>query len=211
MGKKQINIKAMNNIMNKPFSGACEQNQQVIFQMLEPYLQNVTSALEVGSGTGQHAIYFASKSEQLSWQTSDLQQYHQGILNWIADSGLQNVLPPMQLDVCESWPDKLYDLIFSANTLHIMSDSQVECFFASCGTCLKFGSRLMIYGPFNYNQQYSSDSNRQFDIWLKQRDPASSIKDFGWLNSLAQKAGFSFERDIEMPANNRMLIWLYNN
>jgi len=193
--------------MNLPFSEACEQNKDVILKVLKDYLQPGIKVLEVGSGTGQHAVYFASSCPQIHWQTSDQAEYLPGIKTWVDDAELDNLPEPILLDVCQQWPDARYDLIFSANTLHIMDENTANTFISKCHEYLKPGGNLIIYGPFNYNNAYTSDSNRNFDQWLKNRDPASGIKHFEWVNQLAAETGFRLVDDFTMPANNRSLVW----
>ncbi len=193
--------------MSRPFSESCEQNKDVILSVIGSYLQSGVEVLEVGSGTGQHAVHFASHYPEAIWQTSDREENLPGIKSWLDKEQQKNLPEPIELDVCESWPDKKYNMIFSANSLHIMGKPAVEQFFAGCGLQTKPGSHLLVYGPFNYNNEYTSDSNRHFDQWLKARNPQSCIKDFEWVDELAGNAGFILVDDIEMPANNRTIIW----
>ena len=193
--------------MNKPFSQSCEENQEVILDTISPYLQEDIKALEIGSGTGQHAVYFCTKIPQLIWQTSDLAENLPGINAWIDEANLSNLVRPVELDVGSYWPEKKYDVVFSANTFHIMNQAQVEQCMLGCAKCLKPQAYLIIYGPFNYNGSYTSSSNENFDGWLKSRDPESGIKHFEWINELAQGRSLQLVDDIAMPANNRVLIW----
>ena len=195
-------------MLNKPYSESCDQNRDPILTVIQPLLQSAQSLLEIGSGTGQHAVYFAEKMPHLRWQSSDQTLYHNGIQQWIDAAKLSNVLPPLALNVStDTWISQSYDAVFSANTLHIMSDANVEDLFAHIAAVINTGGALLIYGPFNYQGQYSSASNAHFDQWLKSRDTSSGIKDFEWVNSLAQNAGLSFQEDYAMPANNRILYW----
>ncbi|MEE8364745.1 MAG: DUF938 domain-containing protein [Gammaproteobacteria bacterium] len=193
--------------MNKPFSQSCEENQEVILNSISPYLQPETRVLEIGSGTGQHAVYIGANIPQLYWQCSDLAENLPGINVWIDEANLPNLARPVELDVCSHWPENKYDVIFSANTFHIMNQAQVEQCMLRCVDCLEPGGCLIIYGPFNYNGSYTSTSNENFDSWLKSRDPESGIKHFEWLNKLAQRGNMRLVDDIAMPANNRILIW----
>lgn len=193
--------------MNKPFSQSCAENQQVILDTISSYLQGGVNVLEIGSGTGQHAVYFCSKIPQLIWQTSDQADSLPGINAWIDEANLSNLIRPVELDVGSYWPEKKYDVVFSANTLHIMNQAQVEQCMLGCAKCLKHQAYLIIYGPFNYNGSYTSSSNENFDGWLKSRDPESGIKHFEWINKLAQGRSLQLVDDIAMPANNRVLIW----
>lgn len=193
--------------MNKPFSQSCAENQAVILNSISSYLQPETRVLEIGSGTGQHAVYFGENIPQLYWQCSDLAENLPGINAWIDEADLPNLTRAVELDVCSHWPEKKYDVIFSANTFHIMNQAQVEQCMRRCVDCLEPGGCLIIYGPFNYNGSYTSTSNENFDSWLKSRDPESGIKHFEWLNKLAQRGNMQLVDDIAMPTNNRILIW----
>ena len=193
--------------MNKPYAESCDQNRQPIGQQLARFAANARTVLEIASGTGQHAVYFAEQFPHLCWQTSELAENHAGIQAWIADSGRDNVLPPLLLDVAGAWPQQQYDLLFSANSLHIMSEQSAEMLMRRAPLCMHEQSFLLIYGPFNYRGQYTSASNERFDGWLKQRDAASGIKHFEWLNDIASDAGLHCFDDVAMPANNRMLVF----
>ncbi|MDN5937445.1 MAG: class I SAM-dependent methyltransferase, partial [Salinisphaera sp.] len=116
--------------MDKPHAPACLRNRDPILAVLCQHLADCRSLLEIGSGTGQHAVYFGAALPQLRWQTSDLPENHHGIDSWIAAAGLPNVLPPLALDVDASWPKQSFDAVFSANTLHIMDWQAVRSFFA---------------------------------------------------------------------------------
>jgi cyclopropane fatty-acyl-phospholipid synthase-like methyltransferase len=164
--------------------------------------------LEIGSGTGQHAVYFAPELPHLVWQTADVPQHHAGIRLWLEEAALPNVLPPLALEVNDtSWHSGRYDAVFSANTLHIMSWPEVAKFFAGVGKVLGAGGVLAVYGPFNYNGAFTSESNARFDVWLKARDPASGVRDFEAVDALARAQGLVLQQDIAMPANNRTLVW----
>ncbi len=191
--------------MNLPFAEAAEQNKAVIFEVIKPYLHG--DVLEIGSGTGQHAVFFASQVPELRLQTSDLELYLPVISAWIEDSGLQNLLPPIALDVLENWPGDQYDLVYSANCFHIMDKAAVTKSVEGAAACLKPGGVFAIYGPFNYAGNFTSESNARFDEFLKSRDPASGIRDFEWVNDLADKADLELLEDVSMPVNNRCLIW----
>lgn len=192
----------------KPFSESSEQNKWPILTVLQSYFVGVDSVLEIGSGTGQHAVFFAEQLPHLNWISTEQEQYHRGIQMWLEESGLDNIEGPLLLDVDQrEWPDQMTDAVFSANTVHIMGWSSVENMFAGIGRVLNQGGVFCLYGPFNYNGSFSSESNARFDLWLKQRDPVSGVRDFEALQKLAEEAGLSFIDDIEMPANNRTLVW----
>lgn len=192
----------------KPFAESSEQNKMPIYAVLKRYYHNIETVLEIGSGTGQHAVFFAQQFPNLTWFTSDQAEYHGGIQMWLDESSLPNIDGPLLLDVNQtSWPVIKMDAVFSANTVHIMGWSSVENMFAGIGRVLHTGGIFCLYGPFNYDGKFSSESNARFDVWLKQRDPVSGIRDFAALQVLANKAGLEFVEDIEMPVNNRILVW----
>ncbi len=195
----------------KPFAESSEQNREPIFNVIEPLFRDCRSVFEVGSGTGQHAVYFARDLPHLVWHTSDLDENHPGIRQWIEESGLENVRLPVALDTMQSqWPAIKVDAVFSANTAHIMHWNAVEALFAGVGSLLNPGGKFTLYGPFNYQGKFTSESNARFDQWLKDRDAGSGVRDFEALDQLAQQAGMQLVEDFEMPANNRILFWQKN-
>lgn len=194
--------------MQRPFSQACENNKTAILEVLKSHFMQVDSVLEVGSGTGQHAVFFAQQLPHLQWQPADQAEYLDGIEAWRSWAQLPNVLAPLTLNVNQPWPVRATPAIFSANTVHIMSWAEVENFFATINTVLMPDGVFCLYGPFNYGGQYTSDSNANFDQWLKSRDPLSGIRDFEAIDKLALQAGLSLLKDYPMPANNRCLVWV---
>lgn len=193
--------------MEKPNAPSCERNREPILAVLREHFVERRDALEIGSGTGQHAVYFAAAMPWLSWQCSDRPEYLPGIELWLDEAALPNTPVPLQFDVGGAWPAHRYDAIFSANTLHIMSWSEVETLFARLPEVSTDDATLVIYGPFNYGGRYTSDSNASFDQWLKERGAHMAIRDAEAVHALAARAGFHPVADIEMPANNRCLVW----
>ncbi len=192
----------------KPYSESCDQNKEPILDVIQPLLRDARSVLEIGSGTGQHAVYFAAAMPHLVWHTSDCEAQHAGIRMWLEEAGLPNTRPPLPLDVaCPQWPQMQPDAVFSANTAHIMHWPQVVAMFEGVGALLRPGGRFLLYGPFNYNGRFSSDSNARFDSWLKARDPQMGVRDFEALDVLANEAGMELMEDYQMPVNNRLLYW----
>jgi len=192
----------------KQFSSSCDQNREPILGIIRGVFADTHSLLEIGSGTGQHAVYFARQLPHLSWRPSDLVESHASINAWRDEAGLENIYPPLALDVdAANWPDEMYDGVFSANTTHIMAWDTVVRMFAGIGRLLEHNGHFCLYGPFNYNGEFTSPSNRQFDAWLKARDPQSGVRDFEAINSLAQDNGMRLLADHVMPANNRLLVW----
>lgn len=194
--------------MSKPYSASCDNNREPIFSVLEGLFENCRSVLEIGSGTGQHAVYFAERLPQLVWQCSDLEENHAGIRQWLGEAALPNTPPPLLLDVKSHYMSALnFDAVFSANAIHIMGWDAVRSMIQGVGQILSEGGLFILYGPFNYGHKYSSDSNARFDEWLRQRDPVSGIRNFEDVEKLANEAQLTLHEDISMPANNRILCW----
>ena len=192
----------------KPFSPSCERNREPILQVLRQYFVGSRHVLEIGSGTGQHAVHFAAAMPHLIWQASDREEYLAGVQSWLDEAGLANTPSPLALDVAQSeWPTIRVDGVFTANTLHIMSWAEVEQFFARLPAVLDEHAILAVYGPFNVDGQFSSPSNAEFDQWLKQRGAHMGIRDLAEVDALAAAAGLARIANHEMPANNRCVIW----
>ena len=194
--------------MNKPFAESCEQNKHIILDVLKQEFSNVNNVLEIGSGTGQHAVFFTEALTHLNWQCSDRTSELDGINAWLNDANLKNLPSPIELDVLSSqWPTQKYDAVFSANAVHIMSWQAVEAMFKGLKSCLEEHAVICLYGPFNYDNKFTSESNARFDQWLKQRNPLSGIRDISDLNELAAQCDLTPSNDYAMPANNRILCW----
>ena len=193
--------------MDKPFAPACERNRDPILAVLREHFAHVSNVLEIGSGTGQHAVHFAAAMPWLTWQASDRPEHLAGIRAWLDDAQLANTPPPLALDVHGPWPALRYDALFTANTLHIMSMAEVEALFAALPSVADHEALLVTYGPFNYRGRFTSESNAAFDGWLKAQAPHQGIRDFEWVEQLARAAGFALLEDRAMPANNRCLVW----
>lgn len=192
----------------KPFAESSEQNKHAILPVLQQEFAQTRCVLEIGSGTGQHAVFFAHQFPHLQWHASDVADNLPGIALWLSEYPGHNLHGPYPLDVTQAdWPQFPIDAIFSANTAHIMHWPAVQAMFAGVGRVLAVGGRFCLYGPFNYHGAYTSDSNARFDEWLKARDPASGVRDIDDLALLAATAGLEFVRDHAMPANNRILVW----
>jgi hypothetical protein len=192
----------------RPFSQACENNKQPILQVLTVVLSDSSSVLELASGTGQHARFFAEHLSHVSWQPTDLAENLPAVQQWCEDYNGGNLAAPVILDVCDRpWPLEIGDALFTANSLHIMAWSAVQSLFAWLDEHAPTRNLLVIYGPFNYGGKYTSDSNARFDQWLAQQHPDSAIRDFEEVDQLARDAGYRLQGDYAMPANNRILVW----
>lgn len=196
----------------KNFSQACENNKKPILEILKLVLRDCDDVLEIGSGSGQHAIYFGQHLPHLTWQATELPVMIDILRNNLNINLPKNVLMPAELDVRQHpWPVGPVSSIFSANTLHIMAWSDVQQFFKGVRAVLKRNGLLCIYGPFRYHGDYTSDSNAHFDTWLKAQNSESGIRDFESVNSLAREQGLDLLNDYSMPANNQLLIWKLKN
>ena len=194
--------------ISKPFAESSEQNKAPILAVLREVLDQPGAVLEIGSGTGQHAVYFAQALPHLVWQPSDVAENLPGIELWLRDDPLPNLRQPLQLDVARSeWPAMQFDAVFSANTAHIMAWPEVQRMFEGVSAVLRSGGRFCLYGPFNYGGRYTAPSNEQFDAWLRTRNPNMGVRDVDDLSALAERVGMALEQDFAMPADNRTLVW----
>lgn len=192
----------------KPDAPSCERNRNPILAVLAEYFPDNCRVLEIGSGTGQHAVYFAAAMPQWQWQCSDRAESLPAIRLWLDDAALPNTPAPIEFDVASGdWPDGRYDAVFSANTLHIMGWDEVQAMFRGLPDILEADARVVIYGPFNDDGQFSSDSNAQFEQCLKARGPQMGIRDQSAVAALAKEAGLDVIAAVPMPANNRCLVW----
>src|SRR3984893_14443125 len=191
-----------------PFSAACERNKDPILEVLRLRFADRTQVLEIGSGTGQHAVHFARALEHLTWHPTEQLAYLPDLAERVKLEGSRNLRTPTLLDVRQAvWPVRSVDAIFTANTLHIMSWPEVTALFGGVGAVLAPGGVLCVYGPFRYAGRYTSDSNLEFDRMLQERDPQSGLRDIQAINSLAEQYGLRLDADHDLPANNRLLVF----
>ena len=194
--------------MNRPYAAACERNREPIAARLAEWLPAHGRVLEIGSGTGQHAVYFAARFPRILWQTSDVADNHEGIRAWIETCGLTNVLEPLVLDVLvDEWPQGPFDAVFTANTAHIMPIEAVQRTFEGAGRVLAPGGIFFLYGPVNRHGEFTSASNRSFDAELHARDARMGLRDDRVLIEFAVRADLELAADHAMPANNRSLVF----
>ena len=191
----------------KPDAPSCARNREPILAVLRDHFADRRNVLEIGSGTGQHAIFFAAALRRLNWQTSDQRENLAGIQAWLDETNLPNTPIPLELNVMGVWPTQRFDAIFSANTLHIMSWAEVECVFARLPEIMTDDARLAVYGPFNYGGRFTSESNAAFDASLKERGLHQGIRNFEAVDALAVTAGLTLIEDRALPSNNRCLVW----
>jgi len=195
-------------MLEKPYAESCERNSPPIFEVISPLLSNTKAVLEIGSGTGQHAVYFAERMPHLLWHTSDRIEYHPAIQWWMTESKLANIMPPVIFDVSDDQPPELeIDAIFSANTTHIMNANDVENMIRKVGELLPKNGLFLLYGPFKIDDQFSSHNDALFDQHLKRRNVGSSIRNIEDLDRLAKLAGLLPKHRYPMPRNNHLIYW----
>lgn len=192
---------------DKPYSAASERNREPILAVLREHFVGRNRVLEIGSGTGQHAVHFAAALPHLEWQASDRRANLPGIRRWLDEAQLDNTPAPLELDVDGPWPAQRYDAAFTANTLHIMSWPEVEALFAGLARVLEADAALVVYGPFNIGGAFTSDSNAAFDASLKSQASHMGIRDCEAVVALARRHALRLVADVPMPANNRCLVF----
>ncbi len=191
-----------------PSSEACERNKGPILAILARVLTGPRLVLEIGAGTGQHAVHFARHLPELTWQPTERREWLEPLAERIRREGPPNLRAPLELDVsATAWPLESADVVYSANTLHIMAWHEVEAFFRGVGRVLAQGGHLAVYGPFRFHGDYTSASNAEFDAYLRSRDPASGIRDFEAVDALAAAEQLQLDANHAMPANNQLLLW----
>jgi cyclopropane fatty-acyl-phospholipid synthase-like methyltransferase len=191
--------------MSKCFAEHCERNKQPILDQLEIYFKSSRRVLEIGSGTGQHAIFFAEKLPHLIWHTSDMPENHDSVNAWITESQLINITPPVKLTIGrDTWPDVNVDAVFTANTTHIMQPEEVQQMMALVALNLPENGVFCQYGPMMVDGDHTSESNRKFDQKIKNEG-------FGGIRSIEELTGWGKEMKlverIPMPSNNFLLVW----
>lgn len=192
-------------IMKKEFSPSCERNQQPILNQLSVYFRDSKNVLEIGSGTGQHAVFFAERLPHLTWNTSDISDYHGSILAWMADAQLDNLVAPIEFHFGKNdWPNLEIDAVFTANTTHIMQREDAKLMMQTVAQYLKSGGVFCQYGPMNMNGEYTSEGNREFDQSLRERG-------YGGICDVVELVQWASDmvlvEQIAMPANNTLLVW----
>nr|WP_255775685.1 DUF938 domain-containing protein [Microbulbifer sediminum] len=193
-----------------PDAPACARNREPILAELERLLAGSRTVLEIGSGTGQHAVYFAPRLPHVRWQASDRADNLPGIRAWLTHRPAPNLPPPLELDVDRDWPELQVDAVFTANSLHIMGESSVAALFRHLPRVLRPGGQLLVYGPMKIAGGYIGPGNADFDRWLRERDPLSGIRDLEWLDRLATVAGLERREVNFLPANNQLVVWQHS-
>ena len=191
----------------KEFSQACENNKTPILNVLRKYFLDVSKVLEIGSGTGQHAMYFAEQLNWLTWQPTEIKERLSVLQDNCKLSSRDNLCSPLVLNIFEPWRKMQFDAVFSANTLHIVPAAGIEAIFSGIAPNISSGFRVAIYGPFKYEGKYTSESNATFDKWLRSQNLDSGIRDFELVTEEARNVGLSLIEDCAMPANNKLLVF----
>ncbi|HEX4873016.1 MAG TPA: DUF938 domain-containing protein [Nevskiaceae bacterium] len=194
---------------DKPYSAACERNREPILAVLREHFAGCRRVLEIGSGTGQHAVHFAAALPGLVWQTSEQAAALPGLRLWLDEAALANTPAPLTLDVDGPWPEARYDGAFTANTLHILSWAQDQRLFAGLARVLEPGAPLVIYGPFRRGGQHTSPSNAAFDAELRAVSAHRGLRDVEAVDALATAHGFRLIDDRALPAHNACRVWRY--
>jgi len=195
-------------------SSAADNNKDHILARLTELLIDPATVLEIGSGSGQHAMHFAQALSHITWQPSDQGEYFESLVNNIRVMQRDNLRNPVYLDLNNPrWPVNSTDHIYTANVLHIMPESLISPLFCGAARVMSSSScannLLCIYGPFKYQGEFTTESNERFDGWLKDRHPLSGIRDIERVQSLAEENGFVLRDDFNMPANNQFLVFGY--
>jgi len=194
---------------DRPFAEYAARNAAPILEILQREFRNSSRVLEIGSGTGQHAVTFAAALDHLQWQTSDLDENHTGIRAWIDNAKLDNVAAPLSMDVREaSVSENAYDAAFSSNTAHIMGIDAVEKMFSLIGKALRDGGVFCLYGPFRRDGAFNTQSNADFDANLRERDSVMGIRHIETLDDFAAAVGLKRIRFYAVPSNNNVAVWI---
>ena len=190
------------------FSEAAEKNKTHILLVLQEWLPPHARVLEIGTGSGQHALHMAAEMKSITWQPTERSEGLPDLARNLSDRGSPNILKPLMLDLSsERWPNVDTNCVYSANVMHIVKENLGENLIRGVGKKLAEGGLLILYGPYKYGGDFTTQSNAEFDAWLKERDPNSGIRDFEWVADLANQHGLSLQADLSMPANNQMLIF----
>ena len=190
------------------FSQAAENNKDAILAELKKILRPQDHVLEIASGTGQHADHFTSAMPDIVWQPSDRNLTDFGLEQTLSGLSRPNLLKPFVIDI-DRWPElpRAYDAVYSANCVHIINVPSLENYIRGAANVLSTNGALILYGPFKYGGAFTTESNAQFDVYLRKTYPGSGIRDFEAVDELAHRQGLAFDEDIAMPANNQLLTW----
>ena len=190
-------------------SPSAERNREPILAVLRGALPATGRVLEIASGTGQHAMYFAGALTGLDWQPSDADaDARASIAAWIAHDGLPNVRAPLALDVHQpDWGVDSLDAVVCINMIHISPWSATQALFAGASARLVDGGVLYLYGPYKRGGAHTAPSNEAFDQQLRSRDPRWGVRDMEAVVTLGESVGLVCDEAVAMPANNFSLVF----
>ena len=191
-------------------SPSTARNREPILTVLQGVLREDAHVLEVASGSGEHAVYFASVMPGVTWQPSDPDaDARASIEAWRSSDVTPNVLPVLDIDLAApDWntPQVTYDAIVAINVIHISPWEATLGLMAGAARLLTPQGRLITYGAYKVDGQHTAPSNESFDQWLKARDPRFGVRDLEAVREAARDQGLRVLQELEMPANNLMLI-----
>lgn len=192
----------------KPTAPAADRNKKAILRVLRYEFSDLSAVLEIGSGTGQHAVHFAEHLPHLRWQTSDVVANHATIRARVDDVDLPNLVAPLDIDVLNAAPVIGFDGVFSANTAHIMSVAAVAKMFSLVSMSLPESGVFALYGPFRQDGKFNTPSNAEFHRSLRRNNPEMGIRDLEELDAIAQAGQMRRRRLYAMPASNHIAVWI---
>jgi len=189
------------------FSDACERNKIPILKVLNEELDSGI-VLEIGSGTGQHSVFFSKEIPSIKWYPSETISNFESLNTFVTNYQNNNLQTPSVIDITQDqWIDFKVDYVFTSNTFHIINNALLTFFFYQSSKVIKANGKLIIYGPFKFDNQFNSPSNQTFDELLKASDSFSGLKNFEEIVNIALKFDFIFSKKYEMPANNNILVF----
>ncbi len=190
------------------YSPAAEKNKTPVLEVLRERLAPTARVLEVGSGSGQHALHFTEALPELRWQPTEHPAVMPALEANLGAAGREAILPPLALDLAaDSWPIGPFDGVYAANVMHIVSVPLGEALLRGAASVLGEGGQLLLYGPYRFGGAFTTESNAEFDQWLKARDPASGVRDFEAAAAAAEAVGLVFADNRAMPSNNQLLCF----
>ncbi len=189
------------------FSNAADNNKQFIADQLQRLISPGARVLEIGSGSGQHAVHCVSQLEDVSWQPADKEPYFEALEQNLGGISLSGLEKPIYLDIAQFDLKGRFEAVFCANVMHIMSADLIPDMMAGVSGLLDSGGLFILYGPYKYAGTFTTESNEKFDRWLKSRDPLSGIRDIDVVRAKAKAQHLEWVDDISMPANNQLLVF----
>jgi len=187
---------------------AAERNKAPILSMLRRALPAAGTVLEVAGGSGQHAAFFAEHLPRITWQATEQPGALAGMQAWREECGAPNLPPPLALDINQSpWPVERADAVVCINAVHIIPWPAVQNLVQKGAKLLAPGAVFFLYGPFRYRNRALEPSNESFDMWLRQQDPRSGLRELESVDALMEENGLCLAADEAMPANNRSVWW----